>query len=98
MKPDRRVVRSKNSSLRWTLISALGLMLIASFAAAAGDAPPEPDSYRQSHYRAPAPASLTGPRVLTTGEAAAMWRVGVADFIHLLPQAPRPKNLPADVV
>ena len=31
----------------------LGVMLIATFAAAASDAPPEPDFYRQSDYRAP---------------------------------------------
>ena len=27
-----------------------------------------------------------------------MWRAGSAAFIDVLPQAPRPKNLPADVV
>ena len=72
--------------------------LVATFAAAAGDAPPEPDSYRQSDYRAPTPATLKGARVLTTDEAAAMWRAGDAAFIDVLPQAPRPKDLPADVV
>jgi PQQ-dependent catabolism-associated CXXCW motif protein len=80
------------------LIGALGVMLIACFAAAAGDAPPEPNSYRQSDYRAPTPATLKGARVLTTDEAAAMWRAGDAAFIDVLPQAPRPKDLPADAV
>jgi PQQ-dependent catabolism-associated CXXCW motif protein len=87
----------KSSSLRSALIAALGFTLIASFAAA-GDAPPESDSYRQSDYRAPTPATLKGARVLTTEEAAAMWRGGDAAFIDVLPQAPRPKDLPADVV
>jgi PQQ-dependent catabolism-associated CXXCW motif protein len=91
-------VRLKSSSFLWALISALGFTLVASFAATAGDAPPEPDSYRQSDYRAPTPASLKGGRVLTTDEAAAIWRAGDAAFIDVLPQAPRPKDLPADVV
>jgi PQQ-dependent catabolism-associated CXXCW motif protein len=88
----------KGSNLRWALAGALGVALIAPFAAVGGDAPPEPDSYRQSDYRAPTPASLKGARVLTTDEAASMWRAGDAAFIDVLPQAPRPKNLPADVV
>jgi PQQ-dependent catabolism-associated CXXCW motif protein len=91
-------VRSKSLSLRWAPVAALVLTLVAAFAAAAGDAPPEPDSYRQSDYRAPTPASLKGARVLATEEAAAMWRAGDVAFIDVLPQAPRPKNLPADVV
>ena len=88
----------KSSSLRSALIAALGFTLVVSFAATAGDAPPEPDSYRQSDYRAPTPATLKGARVLTTDEAAAIWRAGDAAFIDVLPQAPRPKDLPADVV
>jgi PQQ-dependent catabolism-associated CXXCW motif protein len=95
---DRVVVRSKSSSFRWLLIAALGLTLVATGAAGAGDAPPEPDSSRQSDYRAPTPATLKGARVLTTDEAAAMWRAGDSAFIDVLPQAPRPKDLPADVV
>ena len=86
------------TSLRSALAAALGLALTTSLAARAGDAPPEPDSYRQSDYRAPTPATLKGARVLSTEEAAAMWRAGEAAFIDVLPQAPRPKNLPADVV
>jgi len=62
-------VRLKRSSLRWALIEALVFTLITSFAAAAGDAPPEPDSYRQSDYRAPTPTTLKGGRVLTTSYA-----------------------------
>ena len=56
------------SRLRWALIAALGFALLAAFAAAAGDAPPEPETYRQSDYRAPTPATLKGARVLTTDE------------------------------
>jgi PQQ-dependent catabolism-associated CXXCW motif protein len=92
------MVRSNRSKLGWALVRAIGVALIACVAARAGEAPPEPDSYRQSDYRAPTPASLKGARVLTTDEAAAMWRAGQAAFVDVLPQAPRPKNLPADVV
>ena len=91
-------MRRNGSILRWALAGVLGVALMASFAARAGDAPSEPDSYRQSDYRAPTPATLKGARVLTTEAAAAMWRGGDAAFIDVLPQAPRPKNLPADVV
>ena len=91
-------LRKKTSNPRWALVAALGIALLAPFAAVADEAPPEPDSYRQSDYRAPTPATLKGARVLTTDEAAAMWRAGDAAFIDVMPQAPRPKDLPADVV
>ena len=84
--------------MRWALAGALRAALIASFPAAAGDAILEPDSYRQTDYRAPTPTTLKGARVLTTDEAAAMWRAGDAAFIDVLPQPPRPAGLPADVV
>jgi PQQ-dependent catabolism-associated CXXCW motif protein len=91
-------VRLKSSSLPRSLVAALSVTLLATIAVRAGDAPSEPDSYRQSDYRAPTPTTLKGARVLTTEEAAAMWRDGGAVFIDVLPQAPRPKDLPADVV
>jgi PQQ-dependent catabolism-associated CXXCW motif protein len=91
-------LRKKGYKLRWALAGSLGVALIAPIAAAADDAPPEPDSYRQSDYRAPTPASLKGARVLRTEEAAAIWRAGGAAFIDVLPQQPRPKDLPRDVV
>jgi PQQ-dependent catabolism-associated CXXCW motif protein len=95
---DGVIVRLKSFRPRRALLAALGFTVLASFAAQAGDAPPEPDSYRESDYRAPTPLTLKGARVLTTDEAAAMWRAGDAAFIDVLPQAPRPKNLPAAVV
>jgi PQQ-dependent catabolism-associated CXXCW motif protein len=91
-------VRINSWNPRWALAAALAVALIAPVAAGADEAPPEPDSYRLSDYRAPTPATLKGARVLTTEEAAAMWRTGDGAFIDVLPQAPRPKNLPADVV
>jgi PQQ-dependent catabolism-associated CXXCW motif protein len=91
-------LRSRGAKLQRALVGALSVWLIASFEVVADDAPPEPKSYRQSDYRAPTPASLTGARVLSTEEAAAIWRAGGASFIDVLPQPPRPKNLPADVI
>ncbi len=97
-RPQRIVVRTSRSKLRRAVLAALVSALIASFAASAGAPPPEPDSYRQSDYRAPTPASLKGARVLTTEEVAALWRAGGATFMDVLPQPPRPSGLPADVV
>jgi PQQ-dependent catabolism-associated CXXCW motif protein len=96
--PKTAAATMNRSNLRRAFVAAVAFALIASFAAAAGEPPPEPDSYRQSDYRAPTPATLKGARVLTTEEAAAIWRAGGAAFIDVLPQAPRPAGLPADVV
>ncbi len=73
-------------------------LLLVCWGAAAEAAPPEPDSYRTENYRAQTPATLKGATVLTTQEARALWEAKAAAFIDVLPQAPRPKNLPADVV
>jgi PQQ-dependent catabolism-associated CXXCW motif protein len=72
--------------------------MISVFGASAGDAPPEPDSYRMGDYRAPTPATLKGARVLSTDEAHKLWLDGAAVFVDVLPQAPRPANLPPEVV
>jgi len=61
----------------------------------AGDGPAdEPKGYRTDNYRAPTPATLEGAKVLTAAEAAVLWRSGKAAFIDVLPQPPRPANLP----
>jgi len=61
-------------------------------------APPEPDSYRLSDYKAPVPLTLKGARVVGTAEAFALWSTRAAAFIDVLPQAPRPANLPAGTI
>jgi PQQ-dependent catabolism-associated CXXCW motif protein len=58
----------------------------------------EPDGYRTDNYRAPVPATLAGVRVLTTAEAAAIWRADSAVFVDVLPRAPRPPDLPPGTV
>jgi PQQ-dependent catabolism-associated CXXCW motif protein len=55
----------------------------------------EPEGYRSYEYRAPVPKTLRGARVVTTAEAAEIWRTGGAAFVDVLPRPPRPRNLPA---
>ena len=74
----------------------LGLALLGLALAAA--APPEPAGYRNDAYRAPTPATLAGAKVLTDAEAHDLWRRKAAAFVDVLPQPPRPKNLPKDVL
>ncbi len=70
-------------------------LALSFFPASADEAPsPEPQSFRTGDYRAPTPASLAGAQVLTTAEAAALWRSGKAAFIDVLPNPPRPAGLP----
>jgi PQQ-dependent catabolism-associated CXXCW motif protein len=61
-------------------------------------APPEPEGFRTEAYRAPTPATLAGATVLSSAEAHALWERRAAAFIDVLPQPPKPKNLPKDVV
>ena len=76
----------------------LPALLVVWLGAAAEAAPLEPDGYRTENYRAETPATLKGAIVLTATEARALWEAKAAAFIDVLPQAPRPKNLPAEVV
>jgi PQQ-dependent catabolism-associated CXXCW motif protein len=62
------------------------------------DRAPEPTEYRTRDYRAPTPAGLTGARVVSTGEAEALWRSKSAVFVDVLPRAPRPANLPPGTI
>ena len=40
----------------------------------------------------------TAPRTVSTAEAAGLWRQGAAVFVDVLPQAPRPRGLPAGTI
>ena len=71
-------------------------MLVGSSARAAP--PPEPEGYRLSDYKAPVPATLKGARVVDTERAFELWAKDAAAFIDVLPQAPRPANLPAQTI
>jgi PQQ-dependent catabolism-associated CXXCW motif protein len=81
------------------IAALVGCLLALAAAPALGqEAVPEPDGYRMEDYRAPTPAALKGARVLSTGEAAAIWRAGGAVFIDVMPQAPRPAGLPPGTI
>ena len=77
--------------------AALFALTLSGFAAAAEElrpAPSEPDDYRLAEYRSPTPLTLRGAKVLDTALAETLWRSHSAAFVDVLPQAPRPANLP----
>jgi PQQ-dependent catabolism-associated CXXCW motif protein len=57
--------------------------------------PPEPPGYRTDDYRSPTPATLKGARTIDSADAVALWSRRGAVFIDVMPQPPRPANLPA---
>lgn len=59
---------------------------------------PEPDEYRMEHYRAPVPATLAGGIVVGPEAAHVLWEEGAVAFIDVLPQAPKPENLPKGTI
>ncbi|TPN70054.1 PQQ-dependent catabolism-associated CXXCW motif protein [Mesorhizobium sp. B1-1-1] len=58
----------------------------------------EPRGYRMDDYRAPVPPTLQGARVVTTAEAEALWRAKKAVFFDVMPNTPKPTNLPAGTI
>ena len=75
----------------------LAVLVVAASPVRAQDQPAEPEGYRTEDYRAPVPATLAGARVLTTDDAAAIWRDKSGAFVDVLPRAPKP-TLPAGTV
>ncbi|SEC65074.1 PQQ-dependent catabolism-associated CXXCW motif protein [Bradyrhizobium erythrophlei] len=75
----------------------LAVILLAASHVRAQDQPAEPEGYRTEDYRTAVPATLAGARVLTTAEAAEIWRNKSGAFVDVLPRAPKP-NLPAGTV
>jgi PQQ-dependent catabolism-associated CXXCW motif protein len=77
-------------------------LVAASFLASPGPAlggeVAEPSGYRMTQYRAPVPATLRGARVVTTAQAEALWRDKEAVFFDVMPQPPKPANLPAGTI
>lgn len=80
----------------WRLLLLL-LVVCAADVVRAGEGPPEPPDYRMDNYRQPVPRSLQGARVVETAEAEALWKQG-AVFVDVMPQVPRPANLPAGTI
>jgi PQQ-dependent catabolism-associated CXXCW motif protein len=84
-----------NGRLSALAVAIQVLAAAATFPALA--APPEPDGYRMEEYRAPVPATLRGARVVSTEEAAELWRSRGAAFVDVLPK-PRKPELPEGTV
>jgi PQQ-dependent catabolism-associated CXXCW motif protein len=82
-------------NLSQAFLVACAAMLVGAQDAAV---PLEPPSYRMEEYRSPTPATLHGVRVLTTAEAHTLWADRQAAFVDVLPQPPRPPNLPAATI
>ena len=59
---------------------------------------PEPEDYRMDHFRAPVPGALAGATVVGPEEAYDLWVDGKVGFIDVLPQAPKPRNLPKNTL
>lgn len=77
---------------------ALGLQVADLHGARAEDLVPEPDGYRQGDFRTYVPETVKGGRAITTQEAKAVFDAGDAIFVDVLPQSPRPANLPAGTI
>lgn len=58
----------------------------------------EPEDYRMDHFRAPVPSALTGGTIVGPEKAYELWASGKVGFIDVLPQAPKPQNLPKGTV
>lgn len=76
------------------LWAALVLTALPSFALAEE----EPADYRMDHYRGPVPTTLAGGTVVGPEEAYELWMAGETAFVDVLPQAPKPANLPPGTI
>ncbi|MEO3998341.1 PQQ-dependent catabolism-associated CXXCW motif protein [Mesorhizobium sp. CAU 1732] len=58
----------------------------------------EPAGYRMGDYKARVPDTLKDVRVVDTKEAEALWREKKTLFIDVMPNTPKPANLPAGTI
>ncbi len=54
----------------------------------------EPEGYKLDKFRSPVPASLKGAKTVGSKEVWMLWKKGETILIDVMPQAPKPKNLP----
>lgn len=80
------------------LILALAAAILAFAAPARAENVEEPAGYRMDEYKAPVPPTLRGAVVVDTKEAEALWRDKKAVFIDVMPNTPKPANLPAGTI
>ena len=78
-------------------LRAVALLALLPVAASAGTVP-EPADYRMDRYRAPVPETISGGTVLGPEAAHRLWQDGRAVFIDVMPQAPKPDNLPEGTI
>ena len=78
------------------LAAALTFLLAAGSASA--QSPPEPDGYRNDHYRGQVPETLAGAKVAGDDAAFALWQSGETAFIDVLPRPPKPEDLPEGTI
>ena len=86
------------ASLGLLRVFVLGLLVGLACAARSEDLVPEPDGYRMGEFRSLVPETVQGGRAIATEEAKAIHDAGNAVFIDVLPQSPRPPNLPAGTI
>src|SRR5579863_2815005 len=86
------------AALRAVILAFMSFGVSAPAVADDDVAAPEPEAYRLESYRGPTPETLRGAKVLSTDEAATIWREHGAAFVDVLPQAPRPKGLPEGTI
>jgi len=78
------------------VLAAIALAMLPGLALA--DGVPEPSEYRMDEYRAPVPSTLAGGTVVNAEQAHDLWAAGGVGFIDVLPQAPKPPNLPKGTI
>lgn len=79
------------------MIRAMAVLLMLS-APAMAQTVPEPSDYRTDHYRAPVPGQITGGTTVGPEEAHGLWTAGTAAFVDVMPQPPKPENLPEGTI
>jgi PQQ-dependent catabolism-associated CXXCW motif protein len=84
-------------TVRRVAAMAAALCLSLGPIAASAQSVPEPADFRMDAYKAPVPTTLQGARVVSTEEAAGLWRESAAIFVDVLPRPPKP-DLPEGTV
>ena len=79
-----------------SVISAVAVISVASLRAE--ELVPEPEGYRQDDFRSFVPETVQGARAIDTAEAKRLYDAGGAVWVDVLPQTPRPTNLPAGTI
>lgn len=74
------------------------LALVVISTAAVAQTVPEPDDYRMDHYRAPVPYQISGGTTIGPEDAHSLWKDHKAAFVDVLPQPPKPANLPKGTI